>query len=169
MNNSARAGEEEWEREGREERNILRITISLGLRLLKYKRITWSIQLHLVLGTSFPALPHIWSQPYVWEHVSSTRKKSCWIFWSQSVSLQKSTRYFETEACLLETPFPFPFQTTFTFFLTFVISTRVNLILAMKLTLLYLLSCCLLNSFLHKHNSHYCSNYGLFILSIKTM
>lgn len=35
----------------------------------------------------------------------------------------KSTRYFETETCLLETPFPFPFQTTFTFFPTFIIST----------------------------------------------
>lgn len=52
----------------------------------------------------------------------------------------KSMRYFETEACLLETPFPFPFQTTFTFFPTFIILTQVNLILTIKPILLYLLS-----------------------------
>lgn len=52
----------------------------------------------------------------------------------------KSTRYFENEVCLLETPFPFPFKTVFTFFLTFIILTQVNLILTIKPTLLYLLS-----------------------------
>ena len=49
-------GKEGEEREGR---NSLLITISPWLSVLKYKRMTLLIQLHLLLETFFPALPHI--------------------------------------------------------------------------------------------------------------
>ena len=78
-------------------------------------------------------------------------------------------RYFETKASLLEKSFPFPFQTTFTFIPAFIFWTQVNLILTVKPTLLYLLSWLLFGKLLHKHSSQYCSNYGLFILSIETV
>lgn len=61
-------------------------------------------------------------------------------YFGHRVFFVKSTTSFETEACLLETLFPFPFQTTFTFFLTFIIWPQLDLILTIKPTLIYLLS-----------------------------
>jgi len=49
-------GREGEERDGR---NRLKIIISPWPSLLKYKRMNLLIQLHLLLETFFPALPHI--------------------------------------------------------------------------------------------------------------